>query len=151
MILDTQLLLDPAFTAITASRDSTNIIDLANRRDMGIDMGISLDLFTGAAFTSGSASTLVVGVQYSQDDSTYYNAALSPTYDLIDLTINTKLFTLQLPERPRAMVRLNLTPRYIKLRYTVGVASFTGGTIAAYLSLQSESRVAYPSGFTVTN
>lgn len=151
MILDRGLELDPAFTAITASRDSFNTIDLANRRDMGIDMGIVLDVFTGAAFTSGSASTLTIGVQYSQDDVTYFDAVLTPAYALVDLGASLKLFSLQLPERPRAMVRQNLMPRFIKLRYTAGVANFTGGTIAAYLSLGSESRPAYPSGFTVQN
>ncbi len=151
MILDKGLELDPAFTAITVSRDSFNTIDLANQRDMGIDVGITLDVFTGAAFTSGGAGTLGIGVQYSVNDSTYFDAVLSPTYALVDLGANQKLFSIQLPERPRAMIRQNLIPRFIKLRYTQAVAAFTGGSVAAYLSLGSESRVAYPAGFTVSN
>lgn len=152
MILDRSLELDPAFTAITAARDSFNVIDLANRRDIGIDMGIVLSVYTGpAAFTSGGAGTLQIIIQYSQDDSTYYDALLSPVYALADLTASQELFSVQLPERPRAMVRLNLMPRYIKLRHAVATANMTAGGVGAYLHLDAESRIAYPSGFTVTN
>ena len=152
MILDRNGELDPAFTAITAARDSFNVIDLANRRDIGIDMGIMLSVFTGPVnFTSGGAGTLQIIVQYSQDDSTYYDVTSSPVYALADLTASIKLLSLDLPERPRAMIRLNLMPRFIKLRYAVATANMTAGSVAAYVHLDTESRVAYPGGVVIQN
>lgn len=157
MILDGNLLFDTA-AAITSSANSTNTVDLANFRDLGVNGGEyappKLMVLVTTALTSTNA-TLTVNFQGSTDNSTWTTYASSPAYAAAALTAGARLFDIDMP-RPPAGVAI---PRYVRLSYTVGVGTFTAGNITAALVMQRQDtpvstagyQSGYPSGFTVTN
>jgi hypothetical protein len=151
MIMDKLLELDPSGTAITVTRDSTNIINLVNDRDIGIDYGLTLVLNCTETFTAGGAGTLDISIQYSADDSTYYIAASSRQFALADLVAGTFTWRLPLPPRPQAMIVANVLPQYIKLVYTVGTGPMTAGKIGATIVVDAQNTLAYAPGVVVNN
>lgn len=149
MILDALLKMsaEQALTTV-GSVASTNVIDLAVARDMGIahyELKILARVHT--AFTSGGSATLVAAFQGSTDNSTFYTMSASTTIALASLTAGSSVLGIDFP-RP---VAGQATPRYIRMYYTVGTADFTAGTIDAYVVVDRRDNIAYPSGITITN
>src|ERR1019366_2981497 len=80
MIIDKNLIFDSA-AAITTTRDSTNIIDLSQARDIGVsEDAASIDVIiqvTTAIVSATTTATLIAAVSISTDNSTYTIAAQS--------------------------------------------------------------------------
>ena len=152
MLLDSTLNFSDA-QALTASAASTNVVTLSNGRDMGIGTEIFLVLVGSGTFASAAGTaTLQVTVQYSADNATYVDAALSPVMTITQLNDTAQedepyLFAVCLP-RPKKGT--DTTPLYIRLNYTVGTQSFTAGTVSAYLTIGRDDVVYYPRNYSVT-
>lgn len=148
MILDGYTLFDNA-VALTATRDSTNVLDLQNARDLGIGDGPTLKLFVDAtsALLSAGATTLTVALSGSTDNSTYTVMAQSPAIAKAALTTGTRIWSIDMP---RTVAGQSL-PRYLKLVYTVAVSDFTGGSVSAGLVLDRQDVVQYSAGITIAN
>jgi len=151
MILDSQLCFDAA-VALTATRASTNVIDLTNSRDMGIGTDLYLVVIGSGTFASaGGTATLQIAAQYSTDNNTYVDAALSPVMNITALNATDGqpyLLPIDWP-RPKKGSLLGAL-RYIRLYYTVGTQDFTAGTIQAYLNIGRDDVVYYPRNYSVT-
>lgn len=124
---------------------STNVIDLAHARDIGVgDSDLEWNVSVSTAFTSGGAGTLQVLAQGSVDNSAWTTYSSSPTFALATLTAGRQI-VVKMPRRAPGAAR----PRYIRLAYVVGTADFTGGAVKADLvhgapaSIPAES---YPAG-----
>jgi len=152
MLLDSQLCFSDA-QALTATAVSDNVVTLVNPRDVGIGTDIYLMIVGSGDFASAAGSaTLQVAVQYSADNVTYVDAALSPVMTITqlnntDLSNEPYLFGLCLP-RPKKGT--DTTPLYIRLNYTVGTQNFTAGSVQAYLVLGRDDVVYYPRNYSVT-
>lgn len=148
-ILDGQLVFDASGTTITTTATSTNVIDLTNPRDMGIgdNPALKLNITVGTAFTSTAAATLQIQVQGSTDNSNFTTMAESRAYAIADLVAGSKLFPIDLP----AVGGVQAIPRYLRLNYVGGVATFTTGKLSAYLVLDRQDNVAYPAGINILN
>lgn len=158
MILDGNLLFDTA-AAITATAPSTNVVDLSNFRDLGVNGGEfappKLMCLVTTTFTTTNAATLTVSIQGSTDNSTWTTYTSSLAYAAATLVAGQRLFDIDLP-RPPAGVAI---PRYLRLNYTVGTGVFSAGAVTSALVMQRQDQPVstagvasgYPSGFTVSN
>lgn len=158
MILDGNLLFDTA-AAITSTVASTNVVDLANFRDLGVNGGEfappKLMVLVTTAFATSTAATLQVSFQGSTDNSTWTTYASSPVYAAAALTAGARLFDIDMPRPPAGVA----VPRYVRLNYTVGTSTFSAGAVTSALVMQRQDtpvstagyQSGYPSGFTVSN
>lgn len=148
MIIDALLLLDPSGSAITVTRDSTNVIDLLNPRDLGnAGYPLKLAVFVTTAFTAGGAGTLTVEFQGSADNLTYTTYAKSRAYAIADLVVGSRLLAIDWPMRDAVAV----LPRYIKAVYTVATGPMLTGAVFAGMVLDRQDPNIYPAGITVAN
>ena len=150
MLLDSSLMFENA-AALTASRASTNVVNLVNARDMGIGRELPLVIAGTADFASaGGTATLQIAAQYSEDNNTYVDAALSPVMNITALNSlvgQEWLFPISWP-RPKKASEL-ASWKYIRLYFTVGTQNFSAGGILAYLAIGRQDVVAYPRNFEV--
>jgi hypothetical protein len=152
MILDSNLEFTTTGSAqaITTTAASTNVIDLVDARDMGIgdDPAIKLLALVGTAFTTDTtnASTLTIQFQGSTDSTTYTTLAQSTAYGVASLAANGKLFPIDVPALPTGVS----LPRYLRLNFSVGVASFATGSLQAFLVLGRDDIINYPKNYNST-
>lgn len=152
MIIDYLNQFDPVASAITVTRDSTNIIDLGAARELGIgeDYAVNLDIRVDTAFTAAGAATLTIAFQGAPDSSgspgTWTTYAQSAAMAVADLTAGVKLFPIKLPHRALGAA----IPRYYKLVYTVATGPFTAGKLSAQLVIDRSDTPAYASGFSTS-
>jgi hypothetical protein len=180
MILDAFLQFDSAvnLAQVVGTYNSTNVIDLhitapsipvlANlqgARDIGIgdDPAMKLLVQVVTAFTSAGAATLSAALQGATDNgsgapSTFNTWWTSPAYALATIAVvGARLLDMDMP-RPPAGIAI---PRFLRLLYTIGGATTTAGTVAAYLVLDRMDQYytstgnavmgGYPPGITVAN
>lgn len=151
MILDALLQFDASGTTLTTTATSTNVIDLGAPRDLGIgdDPALKIAIFVGTTFTSTAAATLQIQVQGSTDNSNFTVMAESRAYAIADLVAGTKLFPIDLP----AAGGVQAIPRYLRLNYVGGVATFTTGKLGAWLVLDRQDSMppTYPPGVVISN
>lgn len=144
MILDGYLVFSSA-QAITATAASTNIIDLQNARDMGVngeDFSLKVFVSVGTAAASTGSSTMTVAFQGSTDASTWDTYYTSPAITKAQMAANTRILSIDLPRVPIGFSK----PRYYRLNYTVAVADFTAGTLNAAIVLADPQISDYPIG-----
>lgn len=149
MIIDKQNVFDWA-AALTASRASTDVIDLVNNRDIAESLGTGLKIRfqVMTALVSGGSSTLVVSVQGSTDGSNWDTYVSTPAIAKAALTAGKHIDF----DWPPAGLLPNMTkPKQIRLNYTAGTTDFTGGTISAFVLLTRDANHAYAPGVVVTN
>lgn len=156
MIIDKLFSFEPTTgTPLTASADSTDILDLINARDLGIGDTPAL-LFRvqtmSTAFTDvGSDANLTLSIQYSADNVTYHVAAQSVLIGFGNMLPNRLLWEVPMPRTPIQIREANQETRYIKARYTVGNGPFTAGLIWSGIVLTGADFVAYPPGIVIAN
>src|SRR5215475_5324835 len=155
MILDGLLMFSNGQT-FTTTANSTNEIDLGvgqatsttpaipapaqggGARVIGNEDDPAMKLLVQVAttFTSGGAPTLTVGLQGAPDNGsgapgTYVTWWTSPAYALATLVAGARLYDMDMPRPPAGVV----VPRFLRLSYTVGVTTYTGGAISAFIVL----------------
>src|SRR3954469_7482664 len=168
MILDGLYQWDPNPTSVAiaaGTQASTNAIDfhgsgllpvlanLSGARDMGIgdNPALKINCQVVVAFASAaSAGTLTVALQGAPDNGSgapgsYTTCYIRPTYSTATLaTVGANLLPIDFP-RPPAGIAM---PRFVRLLYTVAVATMTAGSVAAHLVLDRQDAVQYPAGLT---
>lgn len=165
MLIDSNLLFDPSATAITASADSTNVIDFGGPgvpaspqgRDIAIGKKLSVRVCCQTAFTAAGAATLQVQIKAAPDSSgspgTYILLAQTDAIPKANL-IAGAFIELPIPPMPPQgetlppeEARANL-PRFYKLSYVVGTGPFTAGTVESFIvGEMADNNQAYPSNF----
>jgi len=116
--------------ALTATRVSTNVIKTSgsSKGNIGIGNKLYVVVKTGALdFTSGGSSTLVITVE-TDDNEAFSSAttiATSASIAKAAITKNKLLWEIALPTN---------CEQFLRLRYTVGTADFTAGTVFAALA-----------------
>ena len=157
MIIDGLLQFDPALSAITVTRVSTNVIDLLNQRDIGDGAAPPMRCYVGvtAAFTAGGAGTLQVQAQGSVDNATYFTYLESRAFSIAELTPIGRLIEFAWPAvpvgTPGTTAVSGAAPRYLRLNYIVATGPMTAGSVNAQLVLDPQSTRQYPAGLIITN
>ena len=147
MKMDSQLLFSSAQNLTTGTIVSSNVLDLANARDIGVGRPLKVAMYVTTAFASTDSGTLTVLYRVSTDNSTYTTLVSSRAYTAGELAINTKLFPIDVP----ALDDNVALPRYHRLDYVMGALHFTPGAITAALVIDRHDVRAYPAGQVVAN
>lgn len=157
MIIDGLLQFDPALSAITVTRVSTNVIDLLAQRDIGDGPYPPMFCYVGvnAAFTAGGAGTLQIQAQGSVDNATYFTYLESRAFSIAELTPVGRLFAFAWPAvpvpTPGTTAVAGAAPRYLRLNYIVATGPMTAGSVNAQLVLDAQSQRQYSAGLVITN
>ena len=153
MITDNLLRLSGSLTAgsatgqaVTATANSTNVVDLSLARDVGEGEDLYVQFTVGTAFTAGGSATLTPTIVVSAADSltTPTTIATAGTIAVATLVAGYSF-----------VVRLNpqiasLGLRYLGAIYTVATGPMTAGTITADIVTDiQDGKKFYASGFTV--
>ena len=147
MIMDGLLLFSSA-QIVTASADSTNILDLTTFRDLGItERPLKLFVKSPTSAQAAGAATVTVSLQGSTDNSTYTTMWTSTAIPKASITTGSDVVSTTLP-RP---VPGQAIPRYLKLNYAVATGPLTAGTFTGALVLDHQANIQYPSGINVAN
>jgi hypothetical protein len=136
----------------TGTQSSTNSLDLGfvglptsasggGARDIGIgdDPAMKLLVQVTTTFTSGGAGTLSVTIQGAIDNGAGAPAAFSswwasPAYALATLNAGSRLMDMDMPRPPDGIA----VPRFLRLNYTVAVATFTAGNLSSWIVLDRD-------------
>lgn len=149
MLLDKQNVFDWQ-AALTASRASTDVIDLVNARDLGgsfVDNpNLKIRLTVTTTFQSSGSSTLTVSFQGSTDNSNWDTYLSMPAVAKASLAAG---YQLDIPWPDRLSGQS--LPQYIRLNYTVGTTDFTAGALSAYVILDRQKNFAYRQAVNVQN
>lgn len=149
MILDKQNVFDWQ-AALTATRESTDEIDLVNARDLGFptvgNPSLKVRVLVTTALISGGASTLTISFLGSTDSTTWETYVTSPAIPKASLVIGYKYDLAWAPKKVGDPM-----PRYIRLGYTVGTTDFTAGAISAFVVLDLQENWSYPAGINISN
>ncbi len=176
MIMDKLLEFDP-FTVITATRVSTNVLDVGvlnaqnpsglQQRDMGPSytgddsLDVLIQVGDTALDASGSA-TLTVAIQAavdagsggsSQVPGTFYDQVTTTAIGKANLIAGTQILRVPLPRWQIAVAGVLTRPRFYRINYTVATGPFTAGSIGAWLisSGGRQDNYSYLSGFNAAN
>lgn len=135
--------------AITATAASTNYIDLASIRNIGVGERLYLVFHVATAFTdSGSDSTVTPSLQ-TDDNSSFSSAATARTYDVFAAltAINTyKYYDLETRD---GMLQAGPYERYAQIMYTVANGNLTTGSISAFIVHDIAAWKAFADGYTI--
>lgn len=142
----------------TGTQTSTNILDMANTRDMGIGDDPALEILVEVTTAFASGTSLQVNLQGAPDSSgspgTWTTYVAGPVIAEADLKVGAYLLSATVP-RPAAGVAI---PRFYRLQY-VTVGTHTAGAIFGSIVLDREDQPVtaagglsgYPAGITVAN
>src|SRR3982750_1412124 len=140
MLLDAQLLFSD-LQAVTATANSTNIIDTLAARDIAAGEDLFVVSYVTTTVTSSGSSTLVITLE-TDDNSSFSSATTLYT------TSSIAKATLVAGYRALAFKLPRYTERYLRLVYTGGTADFTPGKFLSGLPpprpLSDETRTPYP-------
>src|SRR5689334_21961012 len=125
MLLDAQNLFSDA-QAITSTANSTHVIDLLAKRDVG-PYELMLWIMVNQAFTASGAATLTVALVAADDSALSTNATTLWTTAAIGKATLVAGYVLEV-EVPRVA---GLGQRYLGLTYTVATGPMTAGKVTA--------------------
>lgn len=146
MIMDQQLVFSDG-QAITATANSTNVIDGSVIRNLGVGGDLYVVMIVTVAFTDASSDSTVTPSLVTDDNAALSSVATVRTYDVFAaLTAAGTVRVYQLDPRTKA----GLYERYIALAYTVANGNLTTGSITAFLSLSAQLDRNYASGFSIS-
>ena len=153
MITDNFLRLSGSLTAgsatgqaVTATANSTNVVDLSLARDVGEGEDLYVQFTVGTAFTAGGSATLTPTIVVSAADSltTPTTIATAGTIAVATLVAG---YSFAVPLNPQIA---SLGLRYLGAIYTVATGPMTAGTITADIVTDiQDGKKFYASGFTV--
>lgn len=163
-MLDTTLLFDgtissagvPTGAAITATRDSTNVIDFGVDRDVGA--GYKLEVVVDVTVAFATLTSLTVDLQIAPDNGgvagTYYSILLSNVYPAADLIIGAPIFRYTIPPNQGlnwAVGVLQVPGRFMKLVYTVAGSNATVGKVFSFINMANDRNqyTSYPKNYTI--
>lgn len=147
-----------AGSLITATRASTNVLDLLAGRDIGPGAGRNgqgqmLHCQVMAAFDNAATPTLQIQVQAAPNNSgspgTYYTLIETDVILGSSLIVGARLLRIAWPD-----IQLNFPagdgapPRFLRLNYVVASGPFTVGSVMAWLGGDREERLIYPENYT---
>lgn len=167
MLIDSTQVFDPASTAITATADSTNILDAGitgglptvQGRDLGPGSKLSARVVVQAAFTAAGAATLTVQILGAPDNGsgapgTFSVYAQSDAIPKANLTLGAFIELPLPPAPPQAGGNPEdgepSPPRFYKLHYVVATGPFTAGAVQAWLGDPADLSIPYKSGFSIS-
>ena len=166
MWIDSNLLFDPANTAITASAASTNIFDAhitgglpgsPAGRDLGPGKVLIARVVVQQTFTAAGAATLQVQLQAAPDSSgspgTYVTLSQTDTIGKAALVAGA-VISLPVPQAPPQFDTTppfaKPLPRFYRLNYVVATGPMTAGQVQSFLTDQEYDLNIYnPNNFTV--
>jgi hypothetical protein len=138
-------------TPTTGTQQSTNVVDLANHRDMGIGDNPAIKLMCAVKTSFTGGTSLQVQFQGAPDSGsgtpgTYTTYAESAAVLEADLIAGRYLLAIDVPRPPPGAP----LPRFYRLQY-VSAGTHGAGGITAYLVLDRQDQVTYPAGIVVPN
>jgi outer membrane cobalamin receptor len=140
MLLDAQLLFSD-LQAVTATANSTNLIDTLAARDIAAGEDLYVTCVVTTTTVSAGSTTLTITLE-TDDNSSFSSATTLYTTSAIPKA------TLVAGYRALAFKLPRYTERYLRLVYTVAVADFSAGKFLAGLTLtgtiSDELRTVYP-------
>ncbi len=146
MLLDKQnQFSDGQAISVLGDTASSNVIDLKVARDIGGAVTDSLYLLcqVTTAFTSGGSATMAVAVQGSNTEgSGYTDLYKSPAVAVASLVQGYKFL-----QGPLLSMLSTALYRYLRLNFTVAVASMTAGNITAGLTPALQHSPVYGGGY----
>lgn len=142
----------PTGVAITASRVSSNVLDLLTGRDLGADEPLGIHVLITQTFATLASLTVNLEVCDTAGGS-YLSILSSPVIPAAQLVAGTEIFRYALPVNQvlNAVAGVLKTPgQFIRLNYTVGGSSATTGAVFAYLNPRPDRTAftAYPNNYT---
>jgi hypothetical protein len=156
MIIDNNLILDTN-AAITTTRDSTNVIDLSQARDIGVSeetatLDVIIQIMT-AMVSATTTATLVTAIEGSTNNASYDILAETDAISTASLLAGVQVLNVHVPARKYVTgngVAGSQPYRYLKINYLCS-NTFTAGNVSAWIGAGNEDSLSYPSGFTVAN
>jgi hypothetical protein len=143
-----------AGVAITATRVSTNVLDLLTGRDIGSANPLAIHVDVLTTFTAAGAATLQIDYEVCDTvGGTYLSILSSPIIPVAQLVAGTSIFRYPVPVNQvlNAAAGVLKTPgRFVRLNYVVATGPFTAGSVMAYLNplLDRDQYVSYPANYT---
>lgn len=155
-MIDQSLVFDGTFlpstgVAITATRVSTNILDLLAFRDVGAGNKLELHVLVTQTFLTNTSLTIELQSAITSGGA-YVGLMDSPTYAVANLLAGTELFQYKVPKDQLNRTGNNGLPfRFFRLNYTIGGSNATAGAVFAYLTGGGDQPtfMNYPRGFTI--
>jgi hypothetical protein len=144
MYVDAQLLLSDA-QAVTATADSTNIVDLGINRDIGTGEDLYVVTVVDVAMTdSGSDSTITVALQ---GDST---TTMTPdgTQDLYVIPAVSAIGAIFYAKLDPGSAPLQY--QYINVAYTPANGNLTTGSFTTFITNNIQKYTSYAKGYTIS-
>lgn len=146
MILDSQSLFSNQ-QAVTTTANSTNVIDLVAKRDLGRGDPIDFGVIINQTFTAGGSATLTAAIVTADTADLATNPTVLAQTDAIpvaQLTAGTQLLRTSVP------ISRNNPQRYLGVVYTVATGPMTAGKVTSGLWLDQQAFNAYPRGDNVS-
>jgi hypothetical protein len=170
----------PIGQALTATANSTNIIDLGPGptntalppsqttpntqpfRDIGIGDDPAMKLLVQCLTTFATGTSLTVALQGAPDNGSGGAGAFvtwwtSPAVAVASLVAGARLFDMDMPRPPQGVSE----PRFLQMVFTVGGSNFTNATILAAIVIDRHDQVynalnnailgGYPAGVVIAN
>lgn len=134
----------------TGTQTSTNIIDLANTRDMGIGDDPALEILVRVLTAFASGTSLQVNLQGAPDSSgspgTWTTYVAGPVVVEANLIVGAGLLETTIPRTAPGVAN----PRFYRLQY-ITVGTHTAGAIHGAIVLDRQDNVYYPPGIVIAN
>jgi len=135
MYVDNNLLFSDSqdLAQVAGSYYSTNVLNLGSATDIGVGRACSLVIVVDEAFTSGGSATVKFEV-IDEADTTLdgRSVVIASTRAIAIATLSAgKVITLPIPAGV-------ITQQYVGVKYTIGTATTTAGTVSAFLALEAD-------------